>query len=74
MLLKNNKLPVLRITNIKWVQADKNKKGLPKEIELQWGSKQWNNDQVSTWLSTYYNASLNNFNIEELGNIDSGSG
>ena len=72
--MKNNNLPVLSITNIKWNQTNKGKKRLPGEIELQWGSKQWDYNQVLNWLSSYYNTSIDSLNIKQSENKDSGSG
>ena len=49
--MENNKLPILKIANIKWHNTAQNKKKLPTEIEVQWGSEKWSSDQVSKWLS-----------------------
>ena len=72
--MKNNKSPILKISNIKWDQEIKDKRKLPVEIEVEWGGKEWDYDQVSNWLSSYYKAILKSLSIEELENKASGGG
>ena len=72
--MENDKLPILKISNIKWNQEIKDKRKLPVEIELAWSGKEWSHNQVSNWLSSYYKAILNSFSIEELENKDSSGG
>tara|TARA_B000000609_G_C24076665_1_gene295059 strand:+ start:314 stop:523 length:210 start_codon:yes stop_codon:yes gene_type:complete len=59
-----DKLPILKITNIKW---NDNSEKLPVSLELQWASQNWNFFDVSRWLSEKYNSTLNNLNIEQIG-------
>ena len=59
-----DKLPILKITNIKW---NDNSEKLPVSLELQWASQNWNFFDVSKWLSEKYNSTLNNLNIEQIG-------
>ena len=66
--MKNNKSPILKISNIKWDQEIKDKRKLPVEIEVEWGGKEWDYNQVSNWLSSYYKAILKSLSIEELEN------
>ena len=66
--MKNNKSPILKISNIKWDQEIKDTRKLPVEIEVEWGGKEWGYDQVSNWLSSYYKAILKSLSIEELEN------
>ena len=72
--MKNNKSPILKISNIKWDQEIKDTRKLPVEIEVEWGGKEWDYDQVSNWLSSYYKAILKNLSIEELENKANGGG
>ena len=46
-----NEFPVLKITNITWDKDHDEFEKLPKEVELNWGTKTWNIDEVSNWLS-----------------------
>ena len=59
-----DKLPILKITNIKW---NDNSEKLPVSLELQWASQNWNFFDVSRWLGEKYNSTLNNLNIEQIG-------
>ena len=72
--MKNNKSPILKISNIKWDQEIKDKRKLPVEIELAWSGKEWSHNQVSNWLSSYYKTILKSLSIEELENKASGGG
>tara|TARA_B100000427_G_C15260557_1_gene486342 strand:+ start:276 stop:494 length:219 start_codon:yes stop_codon:yes gene_type:complete len=72
--MKNNKSPILKISNIKWDQEIKDTRKLPVEIEVEWGGKEWDYNQVSNWLSSYYKAILKSLSIEELENKASGGG
>ena len=72
--MENDRLPILKISNIKWDQESKDKRKLPVEIEVEWGSKEWDYNQVSNWLSSYYKAILKSLSIEELKNKASGGG
>ena len=72
--MKNNKSPILKISNIKWDQEIKDKRKLPIEIEVEWGGKEWDYNQVSNWLSSYYKAILKSLSIKELENKVSGGG
>ena len=72
--MKNNKSPILKISNIKWDQEIKDKRKLPVEIEVEWGGKEWDYNQVSNWLSSYYKAILKSLSIDELENKASGGG
>ena len=72
--MKNNKSPILKISNIKWDQEIKDKRKLPVEIEVECGCKEWDYNQVSNWLSSYYKAILKSLSIEELENKASGGG
>lgn len=64
--MENNKLPILKITNIKWDNTNKNKKKLPIEIEVKWTGNKWSSDQVSNWLSNYYGVNIIDFEVKQL--------
>ena len=72
--MSENKSVVLRITNMKWVDKDKNQDKLPSEVELQWASDKWDYDQVSNWLNNHFNNSLEDLMINQIDNVDSGGG
>ncbi len=72
--MSENKSIVLRITNMKWVDKDKNQDKLPSEVELQWASDKWDYDQVSNWLNNHFNNSLEDLMIKQIDNVDSGGG
>tara|TARA_B100001113_G_scaffold104890_2_gene85040 strand:- start:1549 stop:1764 length:216 start_codon:yes stop_codon:yes gene_type:complete len=70
--MKNNDSIVLKISNIKWDENPKNNEKLPKEVDLQWGSKQWDHSQVTAWLSNYYNNTLSDLTITQSETKDTG--
>ncbi len=58
----------LEITDITWERPKDNKKDLPGELELQWNDKDWSHDQVSQWLSEYFNVKVKSLNVKKLAN------
>ena len=62
---KENNLTILEITNIIWENSEKNKKELPAELALQWNNKEWDYNQVSSWLTEYFKVTVNSFNVKE---------
>ena len=58
-----NEFPVLKITNITWDKDHDEFEKLPKEVELNWGTKTWNIDEVSNWLSIKFDWVFNSLNI-----------
>ena len=58
----------LKVTAIHWEKSKEDIKELPKELELQWNTKDWNRDQVSDWISQHFNVKVNSLNIKELQN------
>lgn len=58
----------LEITDITWEPPKDNKKDLPAELELQWNDKDWSHDQVSQWLSEYFNVKVKSLNVKKLAN------
>tara|TARA_B100000945_G_C20154565_1_gene490171 strand:- start:294 stop:509 length:216 start_codon:yes stop_codon:yes gene_type:complete len=59
---------ILKVTDITWETPKDIKKDLPKELELKWNSKDWNDTQVSHWLSEYFKVQVNNLKIKKLVN------
>tara|TARA_B100000519_G_scaffold122797_1_gene106116 strand:- start:482 stop:709 length:228 start_codon:yes stop_codon:yes gene_type:complete len=62
-----NEFPVLKITNITWDKDHDEFEKLPKEVELNWGTKTWNIDEVSNWLSIKFDWVFNSLNIDQVG-------
>ena len=70
--MENNNSIILKISNIKWDENPKNNEKLPKEVDLQWGDKQWDRNQVLTWLSNQFNNTLSGLTITESETPDTG--
>mgnify|MGYP001281867507 CR=1 FL=1 len=70
--MENNNSIILKISNIKWDENPKNNEKLPKEVDLQWGDKQWDRNQVLTWLSNQFNNTLSGLTITESEATDTG--
>jgi len=62
-----NEFPVLKITNITWDKDHDEFEKLPKEVELNWGTKTWNVDEVSNWLSIKFDWVFNSLDIDQVG-------
>ena len=58
----------LEVTDITWNRPKQDKKELPKELELQWNSRDWTNTEVSQWLSEYFNVKVKSLNVKKLAN------
>ncbi len=65
--MNENEFPVLKITNITWDKDHDDLEKLPKEVELNWGTKTWNIDEVSNWLSIKCDWVFNSLNIDQVG-------
>ena len=65
--MNENEFPVLKITNITWDKDHDEFEKLPKEVELNWGTKTWNIDEVSNWLSIKFDWVFNSLNIDQVG-------
>ena len=65
--MKENELPVLKITNIDWDLDHQELEKLPKEVQVKWDSKYWTQEQVSDWLSVKYDWVLNDLIIKQIG-------
>ena len=67
MKLKENELPVLRITDVEWDKDHVDFESLPKYFELKWPSKNWNIDEVSKWISLKFDWVFKSINIQQVG-------
>ena len=65
--MDENEFPVLKITNITWDKDHDEFEKLPKEVELNWGTKTWNIDEVSNWLSKKFDWVFYSLNIDQVG-------
>ena len=45
--MKDNEFPILKITNIDWDKDHEEIEKLPKEVSVEWNTKNWNIDEVS---------------------------
>ena len=70
--MKENELPVLEITDIDWDKDHDDIEKLPKELQLQWGSKEWSSDEVSNWIMQKFDWVFNSLNINQVGTWESG--
>ena len=67
MKLKDDELPVLRITDVEWDKDHDDFESLPKNFELKWPSKNWNIDEVSKWISLKFDWVFKSINIQQVG-------
>ena len=67
MKMKENELPILKITNIDWDKDHDEYDKLPKEFELEWRTRDWNINDVSNWISLKFDWVFNSINIEQIG-------
>ena len=65
--MKENELPILKITSIDWDKDHEELDKLPKDLKLRWISKEWNKEEVSNWLSMKYDWVLNDLIIKQTG-------
>ena len=65
--MKENELPVLRITDVEWDKDHDDFESLPKDFELKWPSKNWNIDEVSKWISLKFDWVFKSINIQQVG-------
>tara|TARA_X000001036_G_scaffold308784_1_gene287460 strand:+ start:7284 stop:7532 length:249 start_codon:yes stop_codon:yes gene_type:complete len=70
--MKENELPVLEVTDIDWDKDHDDIEKLPKELQLQWGSKEWSSDEVSNWIMQKFDWVFNSLNINQVGTWESG--
>ena len=65
--MKENELPVLRVTDVEWDKDHDDFESLPKDFELKWPSKNWNIDEVSKWISLKFDWVFKSINIQQVG-------
>ena len=65
--MKENEFPVLKVTNIDWDKDHEEYEKLPKDLELQCGSKIWSIDEVSNWISLKFDWIFSSLNIDQVG-------
>ena len=65
--MKENELPVLRVTDVEWDKDHNDFESLPKDFELKWPSKNWNIDEVSKWISLKFDWVFKSINIQQVG-------
>ena len=52
--MKENEFPILKITSIDWDKDHEELDKLPRDLNLRWGAKDWDKEEVSNWLSIKY--------------------
>ena len=57
---------ILEVYDITWDQSKQESTDLPKELKLQWIKKNWNQSEVSDWISEYFKVKVKSFKINEL--------
>ena len=72
--MKENEFPVLKISNVEWDEDHEELEKLPRNFELKWGSKNWNVEQVSEWISNKFDWVLNGVNVKQVGTWQEESG
>ena len=72
--MKDNEFPLLIITNIEWDKDHDDFENLPTNFELKWGSKNWDIDSVSEWISQKFDWIFNKINIQQVGTWQQESG
>lgn len=65
--MKENEFPILKITGIDWDKDHEELEKLPRDLNLRWGAKDWDKEEVSNWLSIKYDWVLNDLNIKQSG-------
>ena len=72
--MKDNEFPLLMITDIEWDKDHDDFENLPTNFELKWGSKNWDIDSVSDWISQKFDWIFNKINIQHVGTWQQESG
>ncbi|MAV69911.1 MAG: hypothetical protein CMG04_03830 [Candidatus Marinimicrobia bacterium] len=65
--MKENEFPVLKVSDIDWDIEHEEFDKLPKNFKLNWGSKNWDFDEVSNWVSQKFDWVFNSINISQVG-------
>ena len=72
--MKENEFPVLKISNVDWDKDREELDKLPTNFELNWGSKNWNIDEVSELVSQKFDWVFNSINVKQVGTWKQESG
>ena len=72
--MKDNEFPLLMITDIEWDKDHDDFENLPTNFELKWGSKNWDIDSVSDWISQKFDWIFNKIDIQQVGTWQQESG
>ena len=72
--MEENEFPMLKVSDINWDEDHEELDKLPKNLELKWGSKNWNVEQVSEWISQKFDWVFNSINIKQVGTWQEDSG
>ncbi len=72
--MKENEFPMLKVSDINWDEDHEDINKLPKNLELKWGSKNWDVEQVSEWISQKFDWVFNSINIKQVGTWQEDSG
>lgn len=72
--MKENEFPVLKISNVDWDEDHEELEKLPRDFDLKWGSKNWNVEQVSEWISNKFDWVFNSIIIKQVGTWQEESG
>ena len=72
--MKENEFPILKISNVDWDKDLEELDKLPTNFELNWGSKNWNIDEVSEWVSQKFDWVFNSINVKQVGTWKQESG
>ena len=72
--MKENEFPILKISDIDWDKDHDDLEKLPIDFKLNWGSKNWNVDEVSKWVSQKFDWVFNSINIQKVGTWKQDSG
>ncbi len=64
--MNENKLPILKISNIKW-DKNLNNKNLPLQLALKWTSIDFSSYQVQKFLTDEFNCNIISLDISRSG-------
>ena len=72
--MKENEFPILKISNVDWDKDHEELDKLPTNFELNWGSKNWNIDEVSEWVGQKFDWVFSSINVRQVGTWKQESG
>ena len=59
--------PLLNITEIDWDTDGEKIEDLPTEVKVEWDRDDWDEDEISDYLSDEYDWLVNGYCVEEIG-------